>query len=230
MTGRPRRRARARQRRTGGFETTVGVAALLALLVGVRPGLVFLALGVVVALDVAATVARRRHRRRRLRVLQGFLALTPNEFEQTVARLLRRMGFDRVRVVGGAGDLCADITCRDPAGRRAVVQCKRRGPGHHVSSPDLQTAIGMAFVHHHAGRLLYVTTAAFTKAARELARAHPVWLVDGDELVALWARHMLGVRPGSEPTGSESRAPVRPRQETWRVRVRGPGPSVPPRV
>jgi membrane protein implicated in regulation of membrane protease activity len=132
VIGRRRRRARARRPRTGGFETTVGVSALLALLLGVRPGLVALVVGFVVALDVAGSVARRRRRRRRLRVLKGFLALSPGEFEQAVAELLRRMGYGRVRVVGGAGDLCADITCRDPAGRRAVVQCKRWGPGHHV--------------------------------------------------------------------------------------------------
>lgn len=205
----------------------MGVAALMVLLIGVRPGLVALVVGSLVALDVAGTVGWRRRRRRRLRVLRGFLALSPDEFEEAIAQLLRRMGYGQVRVVGGAGDLCADITCRDPAGRRAVVQCKRWGPGHHVGSPDLQTAIGVAFVHHLADRLAYVTTATFTAAARDLARPHPVWLVDGAELVDLWSRHMLGVRPDGGPAGSESQAPVRPRRETWRVRDAGPGPSAP---
>jgi restriction system protein len=183
------RRRRRRSRRSGAFETWVGVAALLGFLLGVRGWLVVAGLCAVVALDLTVAVAVAAHRRRRLRTLQGFLALSPGGFEVAVAGLLRRLGYRRVRVVGGAGDLAADIVCAGPAGERVVVQCKRYAPGHHVGSPAVQAFIGMAFVHHRAARAIFVTTSSFTPAARELARAHPIELIDGARLVELTRSH-----------------------------------------
>jgi restriction system protein len=179
------RRRRRRAGRSGAFETCAGVTALLAYLLGVRGWLVIAALFAVVALDVAASLAVRNRRQRRLRMLRGFLSLSPADFEVAVAQLLRRLGYRRVRVVGGAGDLAADIVCAGPAGERVVVQCKRYSPGHHVGSPAVQAFIGMAFVHHRAARAIFVTTSSFTPSARRLARAHPIELVDGDRLVEL---------------------------------------------
>jgi restriction system protein len=176
---------RRRARRSGAFGTWVGLAALLAYLLGARGGLVVAGLAAVVALDIAAAAVVRSRRRRRLRTLQGFLSLSPASFEAAVAGLLRRLGYRRVRVVGGAGDLAADIVCAGPAGERVVAQCKRYAPGHHVGSPAVQAFIGMAFVHHRAARAIFVTTSSFTPSARQLARAHPIELVDGDRLVEL---------------------------------------------
>jgi len=102
-----RRRRRQRRRRTGALETTLGVAALLAYLLGVEPRLIGLAVGALVALDVAAAVVGGRRRLRRLRTLQGFLALSPAGFEEAVAALLRRLGYRLVKVVGGAGSCAA---------------------------------------------------------------------------------------------------------------------------
>jgi restriction system protein len=115
----------------------------------------------------------------------GFLSLSPSGFEYAVAEMLRCLGYRRVRVMGGAGDLAADIVCAGPAGDRVVVQCKRYAPGHHVGSPAVQAFIGMAFVHHRAARAIFVTTSSFTPAARHLGRGHPIELVDGDRLVEL---------------------------------------------
>jgi restriction system protein len=138
-----------------------------------------------ILLVVALLWWRWARQRRRRRTLEGLLALSPEEFEAAVADLLRRLGYRRVRLVGGAGDLAADITGRDSQGNTVVVQCKRYRPGHRVGSRDLQTFIGMVRVHHQADRGIFVTTSAFTDPAWELAEAHEILLVDGEELVRL---------------------------------------------
>lgn len=197
-----RRRRRQRRRRTGALETTLGVAALMAYLLGVDPRLIGLAVGALVALDVAVAVLRGSRRRRRLRTLQGFLALSPSGFEEAVAALLRRLRYRRVKVVGGAGDLCADIVCRGRAGELVIVQCKRYAPGHQVGSAEVQRVIGMAFVHHHAARAIVVTTSDFTPAARSLARGHHIELVNARRLVELAQRRTRPRRsdaPASRP-------------------------------
>jgi restriction system protein len=178
-------RGRARRARSGALETSVGVVAVGAILLGVNAWLVAAVVGVLASLDVAVAVARRRRRRRRLRTLQGLLALSPTGFEQAVAGLLRRLGYGHVRSVGGAGDLGVDIVCRGGAGELVVVQCKRYRPAHKVGSPDIQRFLGMAFIHHRAARAIFVTTSDYTQAARRLAREHPIQLIDGDRLVGL---------------------------------------------
>jgi hypothetical protein len=87
-------------------------------------------------------------------------------------------------VVGGAGDLGVDVEGRDPAGRKVVVQCKRYAPWTKVGSPEVQTFIGMASVHHRAESATFVTTSAFSAPAMALGARHEGYLrlVDGQEL------------------------------------------------
>lgn len=76
-----------------------------------------------------------RWRRRRARIAGDRLyALSPSEFEEAVAVILRRNGWTRVDVAGGAGDHGADVIGRDPdAGgwlsKPSGVRC-RTGLGH----------------------------------------------------------------------------------------------------
>lgn len=147
------------------------------------------------ALAYAATVIavafawwRSRNRRRfRVRTLAHLLALTPVQFEEATAALLRDLGYRNVRRVGGAGDLAADILCRDAWGRAVVVQCKRYAADHLIDSPMMQQFIGMVFVHHGAERGIYVTTSRFTDPAADLGRTHDITLLDGDALTRLLA-------------------------------------------
>jgi len=193
----------ARGRRSGAFEAWIAIAALLSYLLGAKGWLMIAGLTAVAALDLSLAVVIRTRRRHRLRTLQGFLSLSPRAFEVAVAGLPRGLGDQRVKVVGGAGDLGADIVCADPAGDRVVVQCKRYAPGHHVGSPAVQAFIGMAFIHHKAGRAIFVTTSSFTPSACRLARAHPVELIDGSRLVELACGRHAKLRPlGRTPPGA----------------------------
>jgi len=138
---------------------------------------------------IGASTIWRKWRNRQLarrRSLAELIVLTPAEFERAVGDLLHDCGYRNIAHVGQAGDLAADITAIDSNSRSVVVQCKRLAPGTKIGSPVLQTFIGMAFVHHRADRAIFVTTAAFTKPAVDLASNHPVELWDGTRLSRLF--------------------------------------------
>lgn len=146
------------------------------------------ALGVAVLLGVGWLTLRLAAVRRRLvlqraQQLQYLLNLSPSNFERAVADILRQCGYRRVHVVGGAGDLSADITCYDEANRLTIVQCKRYQLDHKVGSPEVQQFIGMSLRHHGAQRMIYVTTSGYTAPALELARRHNVEMIDGHLLI-----------------------------------------------
>jgi len=123
--------------------------------------------------------------------LRNMGELSPGEFEEAVADLCRRDGCTRVRVVGGSGDLGADVIATLPDGRRMVVQCKRYAPGRRVGSPEVQRVGGTYAIVHGGDVALVVTTAMFTEAAQEYAARAGIQLVDSAGLTA-WVR---GRRP-----------------------------------
>ena len=131
---------------------------------------------------------RRQVRRRRTRTLAGLLALSPADFEVAVGELFRSLGYERLRRVGGAGDLGVDLVGCDPDGRPVIVQCKRYGVGNRVGSPAIQSFLGMV-VHHGAERGIFVTTSGYTAPAINLAKnaAVPIILIDGSEITRLAA-------------------------------------------
>lgn len=116
------------------------------------------------------------------RSLPQWLELSPGDFEKAVADHLRSEGYRQVEVVGGAGDLAADIIARDQRNRQVVVQCKRYAPGNPVGSQEIQTFIGMVVVHHKADRGIFVTTSTLTDPARSLATQHNIQVVEGKDL------------------------------------------------
>ncbi len=145
-----------------------------------------------IALAFLVRVMRGGRSRVRARNLGEMLALTPYQFEEYVAGLLRAQGYKGVRRVGGSGDFNADVTARDPEGRSVVVQCKRYAVGNRIGSPAIQTFIGMVHVHHKAERGIFVTTSSYTDDARALARQHGLTLWDGSDLTRMISRTSKG--------------------------------------
>jgi len=116
--------------------------------------------------------------------VDSLLALTPSEFEETIAAILRERGAS-AQVSGGSGDLTADITGTTKDGVPFIAQCKRYAVGHPVGSVEMQQFIGMGYVHHKVSSLAYFTTSSFTSPAKDLARTHGVSLFDGAAIVQL---------------------------------------------
>ncbi|MGE9694550.1 MULTISPECIES: restriction endonuclease [unclassified Streptomyces] len=112
------------------------------------------------------------------------LDLTPDAFEEAVADLCRRDGCRDVEVVGGAGDLGADVLATAPDGRRVVIQCKRYAPTHKCGSQDLQRFGGTCWTVHGAQLAVMVTTSTFTDPAKEYAEICGIHLIDGAALDA----------------------------------------------
>jgi restriction system protein len=108
----------------------------------------------------------------------------PDGFEHTVAALCVRDGCATVEVVGGAGDLGADVVATTADGRRVVLQCKHYAEDHRVGSQDLQRFGGTCFTVHQADVAVLVTTSSFTAPALDYAATCGIVCVDGDALAA----------------------------------------------
>ncbi|MGW7332986.1 restriction endonuclease [Streptomyces sp. NPDC054840] len=111
-------------------------------------------------------------------------AVDADGFEHTIAALCARDGCLQVEVVGGAGDLGADVIAVTADGLRVVVQCKHYGEGNRVGSQDLQRFGGTCFAIHEADVAVVVTTSSFTVPAEEYAAACGIVCVDVDDLAA----------------------------------------------
>ncbi|BCM71090.1 MULTISPECIES: restriction endonuclease [Streptomyces] len=116
-----------------------------------------------------------------------YAELDPDGFEYAIAELCARGGCRDVEVVGGAGDLGADVVAIAPDGRRVVIQCKQYGDGNKVGSQDVQRFGGTCFTIHEADVAAVVTTSDFTAPALEYARQCGIVCLNGDELEA-WRR------------------------------------------
>ena len=136
--------------------------------------------------------------------LEDLLALTPRQFEEAVAAILRELGGRQVRVTGGSGDLSVDIAFREPDGKKVAVQCKRYTPPNRVGSVEVQQFIGMAKLHHKADVAMYITTSDYTRGALKLAAQHDdLMLVNGLALAEMVAN--LFAAPGTtvlDPLGA----------------------------
>ncbi|MGW6557600.1 restriction endonuclease [Streptomyces hydrogenans] len=139
--------------------------------------------------------------------------MTPPVFEQTVAALAERDGYQLLRSGGGARDLGADVIAVTQEGLRVVMQCKHRQGGRgKVGSPDIQTLNGTARPEHQADVVVAVTNGTFTKPASDFARNHDIHLLDETKLKrwGTWGEPLLAVlglqeNPPTLPAHCESR-------------------------
>ena len=97
-----------------------------------------------------------------------------HDYEYLVAKYLRGHGYTGVKVTKGSGDFGVDVTAHK-AGHKYAVQCK------YYSSPVSLSAIQEAVAGkalYNCDRAMVVTNSTFTKAARELANANNVLLLE----------------------------------------------------
>lgn len=127
---------------------------------------------------------------------------SPDFFEQLVVDLLLAMGYGydankSGMVVGKTGDGRIDgIINEDKLGFSQVyVQAKRWDSEQTIGSPAVQAFAG-ALLGNGATKGLYITTARFSKAARQFVqdqKAMRIVLVDGSELAKLMIDNGVGV-------------------------------------
>ena len=128
---------------------------------------------------------------------EHLLKMNPKAFEELVGRLLDKMNYQNVKVVGQSGDGGVDVVAEIELGVtsvREVVQAKRHK--NTVQRKDLDALRGSLY-RFDAVRGTIVATSKFAKGAIEAAfaeRAAPITLIDGEKLVDLLIEHGIGVR------------------------------------
>ncbi|MFB7150936.1 restriction endonuclease [Streptomyces virginiae] len=135
-------------------------------------------------------------------------AVDADGFEHAVAALCARDGCTSVEVVGGAGDLGADVLATTADGRRVVLQCKHYAEDNRVGSQDLQRFGGTCFAVHEADVAVIVTTSSFTAPAAEYADTCGIVRVDGETLAA-WTEQQAPP-PWESAAGAPASAPSTP--------------------
>jgi hypothetical protein len=116
-----------------------------------------------------------------LQILSGI------EFEQTIAALLRRMGF-RAEVTKASGDGGIDIIAiweKPILGGRYLIQCKRFAEDTVIGASIVREFYGALVADRKAAKGIFITTASFSAQAREFALGLPIELVDGEKLLQL---------------------------------------------
>ena len=135
-------------------------------------------------------------------VLDRVRKASPAFLEQVVINLLIAMGYGggdaaMGRVTGHSGDHGIDGTIReDKLGLDEVyVQAKKYADGNSVGEGDLRNFAG-AIDAAGTTKGVFVTTAGFTRAARDYVDRSPkrIVLIDGEELARLMVAHNIGVR------------------------------------
>lgn len=107
--------------------------------------------------------------------------LTPRQFEEYIAGVLKEYGFEKVTLTPATNDKGVDILA-EYIGVRHAVQCKRyKGI---VGSPEIQKFLG-AMQHAGAQRGLFITTGTFSVEAEKFAVEHPIELIDSVGLANL---------------------------------------------
>ena len=135
-------------------------------------------------------------------VLHRVRSAAPAFLERVVVDLLIAMGYGggdsaKGRVTGRSGDGGIDGTIREDAlGLDEVyVQAKKYAEGNAVGESDLRNFAG-AIDAAGTTKGVFVTTAGFTRAAKDYVARSPkrIVLIDGEELARLMVRHGIGVR------------------------------------
>jgi len=118
------------------------------------------------------------------RTLEDLLALTPEQFEDLVAKLFQVYGH-HVENVGGKSDHGVDLVVISNRGEKWIVQCKRYSGS--VGEPILRDLFG-TMLHEGAQRAYLMTTGEITGQAQVWAEGKPMILYDGDALVKMIQR------------------------------------------
>jgi restriction system protein len=123
----------------------------------------------------------------------------PN-FETMVADLLVSMGYQDVQVVGGKDDQGVDILCEKRDGLlkiRIAVQCKCKVLNQKVGPKDISTLRDNLSTYQCQQGIVVTTSQLNDVAKAKEAGKDPIYFIEHEELLDLFAEHNVGIR--SEP-------------------------------
>lgn len=126
-------------------------------------------------------------------LLSEILMISPYKFEKFVIDLLSKMGYGTVaygsHATAASGDDGIDgVIMEDKLGFSLIyMQAKEWAPDRVVGQPEIQNFVGAIAGKHGDG--LFVTTATFSKKAKDYANTHHIILIDGEKLANLMIEH-----------------------------------------
>jgi restriction system protein len=148
-------------------------------------GITFTLTALLIAWRLTSTMRRRNLTRSRL------LDLTPYEFEDRIAMLLKDNGWAKVKVTGGSGDQGVDITA-EKDGETWVIQCKRYKDA--IAPGIVREMVGTKRL-HQADRAVLATTSSFTAQGKTHAKQGSIDLWDGNTLAQMIAQREAAHSP-----------------------------------
>ncbi len=124
----------------------------------------------------------RKEREEQMKKASFIFNLTPREFENEIAAIYSKMGYD-VKITTFTNDEGVDVIAIKEKVRFAI-QCKRLQKDKVISRPELQKLYGgMASV--KARRGIFVATCKFSTPAIEFARNNRIECIDLEQLVEI---------------------------------------------
>ena len=135
----------------------------------------------------------------RIRLANVLQNMNPFGFERLTQRILRSCGFTQVEVTQKTGDGGIDGYGKWKMGGiftfNVAFQCKRYKDAHAVTAEDIRGFRGSLTTDIEKG--IFVTTGAFTKAAKDESSKpgkKQIDLIDGEALIDLIAENSIGVK------------------------------------
>ncbi|AFI06283.1 archaeal Holliday junction resolvase/Mrr protein-like protein [Helicobacter cetorum MIT 99-5656] len=135
-------------------------------------------LGLFVILVLLQGVATSYHKRKIKRILQKIDTMNGFEFEEYSKLFFASKGFE-AKVTQKSGDYGADLII-EKDGIKWVAQAKRYS--HKVSPKAIQEVVSSK-AYYHCEKACVITNSYFTQAAKNLAKANEVLLIDRDEWI-----------------------------------------------
>jgi restriction system protein len=131
--------------------------------------------------DLALRTKVENDRKKMYQKVEALHGLSPREFEEYIAELFKRLGYENVTLTPTSNDKGIDILAKRE-GVRIAIQCKKyKGV---IGSPQMQTFLG-AMQHVEAQKGFFVTTSVFSREAEKFAYDHPIELIDGFALAEM---------------------------------------------
>jgi len=129
--------------------------------------------------------------KRQRQILNSFIALSPVEFEQFVAKVWNNMGW-QTELTARSNDGGIDIIAKksDIHSEKAVIQVKKYQSGNKIGRPDIQQYDTLRRQEPNVDFVVVVTTSNFTKNAKQLAEGLNVKLITGGDIAELADSHL----------------------------------------
>ena len=125
--------------------------------------------------------------------LEQIKQMDPSKFERLCAQLLKKAGYEDVKVTSKAGDGGLDGFGFLSVGliRFSVAFQAKRFKDVKIGPDPIQALYG-ARRQDHKEKAVFITTSSFTKKAQEAARQLSIDLIDGDKLIDLLRKYEIG--------------------------------------